>query len=809
MIIPQCPATTLSYNYDFMQLLKNSSAENDIMRIMSIKGQITTKDAMNGVYPKFAIKNHEVRTINDKEFVLEAGEILVEFPYITDGILITRTSEGGIAAWANAWDEDALVFTIHIGDSETFTLPLTGVGEIEVDWGDGDVETFTTDSPTHVYGEENDYIITVTGTATGVEGDWTPHLRGVSSWGNLGLTSFEAAFRNSEILEWLPLAWPTGITDLGGMFAGTESDTYFDLSNLDTSQVTTINGLLATAKFTGNLSNWDLSSETEAIGTHTFVGASTVDIDVSNWDLSAHTDISNLFNGNSSGYIRGLGTWYVGHITDMNNVFYSAQPEKFQIMDLGTWVVSSVENADKIFAGPGMVVTGGNPGWEFNSLEELNENLIGEGTTLDGDFSEWKFPSLTDTADALFGYQSSLSGDFSDWKIEVSNNFQNITSPGVELSGNFSGWEVNVAGDTTDRLFYYDNVLDGDFSDWEITSGGDLSTLTYRSELLGDFSSWRLVAGNNLQGLAAESSWEGNFRNWSVHAGSTTSSLLAYATLVGNFNNWEINIKELNGPLLGDEVSLGQTAKEWEVSIEDPYAAVFIANASLEGNFDNWVIDFQGGASTLFSGNNAVFNGSFKNWSISGLNEVIFGTVTLEGDFSGWELLDYNFDGPMFNDTTINGRFYDWELPSLATGTALFVSSTFGPNFKADGWSLPAVTTLAYAFSGTTMGGQSTSFIEGFVTDNVTDMSSTFSGSDFNGDLSGWNFENVTTMQDFATGNTEFSTENYGVLLEALASQDVNDNVQLDVEATYPESALEARNILIGKGWTINDGGVE
>lgn len=178
---------------------------------------------------------------------------------------------------------------------ESFLLPMQSVTSIDVDWGDGTVDTgITTDDPTHTYALPGTYSISVTGTAgtvkfngSGSEGK----LRTVTNLGALGWTSFFLAFRNcTSMTSFNPGDCDTSnvtsmdrmffacssltslnvssfntsnVTDMGAMFRNCSSLTLLDVSNFDTSNVTTM------SKF-GVGMFFDCSSLTDIIGVENF-----------------------------------------------------------------------------------------------------------------------------------------------------------------------------------------------------------------------------------------------------------------------------------------------------------------------------------------------------------------------------------------------------------------------------------------------------------------------------------------------------------------------------------------------------------
>ena len=99
--------------------------------------------------------------------------------------------------------------------------------------------------------------------------------------------------------------------------------------------------------------------------------------------------------------------------------------------------------------------------------------------------------------------------------------------------------------------------------------------------------------------------------------------------------------------------------------------------------------------------------------------------------------------------------------------------------------------------------------VSGWDTSKVSSMQNMFlSASAANPNMSSWDFTSVANMTDFASFSG-LSTTNYDDLLVQLDTTAVN-TITLDVGSTNYTSAGAggtARGNLVGKGWTINDGG--
>tara|TARA_R110000751_G_scaffold6756_4_gene28553 strand:- start:89 stop:889 length:801 start_codon:yes stop_codon:yes gene_type:complete len=82
------------------------------------------------------------------------------------------------------------------------------------------------------------------------------------------------------------------------------------------------------------------------------------------------------------------------------------------------------------------------------------------------------------------------------------------------------------------------------------------------------------------------------------------------------------------------------------------------------------------------------------------------------------------------------------------------------------------------------------------------------SNTNWNEDISGWDVGNITSFSNAFSGGG-LSTANYDLLLNAWSTQTVQTGVPLSVGSTKYTIATSgaARTTLVGKGWSISDGG--
>ncbi len=236
-------------------------------------------------------------------------------------------------------------------EGTSVVLPLRGVVDAVVDWGDGSVShVFTPGDVSHVYAEDGFFVVRVAGSVTRYGVDAGPYdgaeaLVGVGSWGALGLSSLSGAFWGAANLETVPAWLPAGVVDVSFMFAGASS---FDqpLGGWDVSGVVSLEGMFAGARrFDQALGTWDVAGVIDMnsmfAGAAAFLGEG-----VEAWDVSSVADMSEMFVGAVS-FEGNIEAWDVSSVSDMSAMFFDAV--SFD-RDLSRWCVDLIVEQPVDFA---------------------------------------------------------------------------------------------------------------------------------------------------------------------------------------------------------------------------------------------------------------------------------------------------------------------------------------------------------------------------------------------------------------------------------------------------------------------------
>jgi len=255
----------------------------------------------------------------------------------------------GSSLWAYE-EADYFVSQWQVTDGETLAFPIDkkNANEFPIDWGDGTVETFTDDNPSHTYATAGTYtiktIIDDASSANYVEATFSPignqKIVGITQWGL------------------------SGVRYLGDPSDG--ASTFYGCSNLEISATDSSNitfyGYKANRAFNGQHHNKPIKAIHSGFENATFYagpvtslrptttagmfqGIETITDNFSGWNTLYITDMSAMFK--DSGMTGDISLWNVSNVAKMSNMFENSSFNG----DISSWTTSSLDNAQYMFAG--------------------------------------------------------------------------------------------------------------------------------------------------------------------------------------------------------------------------------------------------------------------------------------------------------------------------------------------------------------------------------------------------------------------------------------------------------------------------
>ena len=130
---------------------------------------------------------------------------------------------------------------------------------------------------------------------------------------------FNVGTFNRQYIFWDVSDWDTShVTSMVGTFNGCKD--ICDLSKWDTSKVTSmVNMFYGCSTFNGNISNWDVSKVTRFDSM--FYGCSSFNQDISNWDISSAENLSYMFY-NCRNFNQPIQKWNITKNMDISYLLY-------------------------------------------------------------------------------------------------------------------------------------------------------------------------------------------------------------------------------------------------------------------------------------------------------------------------------------------------------------------------------------------------------------------------------------------------------------------------------------------------------
>ncbi|EGP5747376.1 hypothetical protein DQ184_13685, partial [Enterococcus faecium] len=158
--------------------------------------------------------------------------------------------------------------------------------------------------------------------------------------GAVSVTSFTTSDNGDKIV--------VSSTNLSYCFENNLRLTTMDLSNLDTSKVTTMYQMFTSCKNLTRLdvSNWDTSNVTNMSGMFSSC-INLTSLDVSHWDTSNVTNMAYMFQNCSGLTSLDVSHWDTSNVTDMTSMFYNCSG--LTTLDLSSWNCDKVTNNGSMF----------------------------------------------------------------------------------------------------------------------------------------------------------------------------------------------------------------------------------------------------------------------------------------------------------------------------------------------------------------------------------------------------------------------------------------------------------------------------
>ncbi|MCB0372831.1 MAG: BspA family leucine-rich repeat surface protein [Muricauda sp.] len=336
------------------------------------------------------------------------------------------------ASFITKWKTDVDNQGVTIGTDTNYSYNYT------VDWGDGTVETLTSQNPTHTYVSAGVYTVAVKGQF--------PTIRMFDS---------NAASRAAlvEIVQWGTGQWKT--FEYAFYYCQNMILTAVDIPDL--SQVGNMYAMFRSAtSFNGNIGGWSMGNATN-IG-FMFWGASSFNQDIGDWDVSQVTNMGSLFSEATS-FNQDIGSWDTGNVTNMSFMFKLAASFN---QDISGWNVANVTDMNAMFRDAtsfNVDIGGWNTGKVINMSDVFRRATLFNQNLGNWDISSVQFMGgmLSNSGLNTINYSGTLKGWAAQGDVAIPDNMtldaaglnycndvDTSTARNTILIGN-NGWTINDA----------------------------------------------------------------------------------------------------------------------------------------------------------------------------------------------------------------------------------------------------------------------------------------------------------------------------------------------------------------------------
>ena len=635
----------------------------------------------------------------------------------------------------------------------------------------------------------------------------------INDWDVSNVTNMTNMFANTSINADIG-AWDTSnVTYMGNMFSRATAFNQ-DLSSWDTSKVTSMGSMFndATA-FNQDLSSWDTSNVTSM--SYMFDGATVYNQDLSSWDTSKVTTMWSMFS-DATAFNQDISSWDTSNVTFMWGMFRSATAFN---QDLSSWDTSSVTDMKSMFSGA-TAFNQNISGWDTSSVTNM-AYMFSDATAFNQDISGWDTSAVI-SMHFMFSGATAFNQDLSNWDISAVTNMTNMFT-GVTLStANYDSMLDSWSKQAVQSNVTFDGgnskycdlgeagraILEG--KGWTITDlGKDTSAVC---NTLAFITVWKTTAaGESITIPIAPGETYDYTINWgdgsTTDSGQTGAATHTYATA----GNYDVSITGTFPRIYfnntGDKAKILEV-KQWGsqawTSMEKAFDGCNNLNITAADMPD---LSNVTSLTHMFRYASLETANTVGDWDVSTIQDMegMFQGTSINADISGWNTSSVTDMQWMFFDATaFNQDISSWDTSKVTSMGSMFSHATVF-NQDLSSWDTSKVTTMWNMFNNATAFNQD---LSSWDTSSVNDMGAMFtSATAFNQDLSNWDISAVTDMASMFL-NVTLSTANYDSIMDSWSKQTVQPDVSFHVgNSKYCDLGEAGKAILVGKGWTITDGG--
>ncbi len=325
----------------------------------------------------------------------------------------------------------------------TITLGLSGPVDATIDWGDGEITTWTTagtfSRPSHTYSEEGVYTVSVTGSVAAYQsqniGNDMHKLVEVVAWGDVGFIRLHRAFEEARNLVVVPTstAGLESVIDMSFMFHNARS-------------------------FDHNIGGWDVGNVEDM--SYMFLNAYAFNQDIGGWNTANVWNMRAMF-ANTRAFNQDIGGWSTGLVRVMENMFSGAMAFN---QNIGGWNTANVTNMRGMFLGS--VFNQDIGGWDTGNVTRMDFMFM--RASFNQDIGNWDTRNVN-RMDGMFSLTTAFNQDIGRWNTGNVSDMSRMFDRATAFNQNIGGWNTgNVTNMAT--MFNGATAFNRDLSGWCVTN---------------------------------------------------------------------------------------------------------------------------------------------------------------------------------------------------------------------------------------------------------------------------------------------------------------------------------------------------